>query len=296
MTDERAAALMLVLWALILLSAAVLGWARWIQHDIDLSGQANREVEARAMAHAGIAMALHPLVSRESPQLEKRFSADLGYSVRMIGEGGKININWLIAGEDPRKITLLKLWLERMGLEFQDREILVDCLLDYVDGDDLKRLNGAENEPDYIPANQPLQSVEELAQVRGAEPLTSLPGWKDQLTIYSGGPIDLTSAPPEVLRVLPGLGDARIQRFVTFRAGKDGIEGTADDPVFKNLKEVQQFLGMSEAQFKELGGLISAKDQTMHITALGESGNVIRQVEVVARKGGANPALLHWKE
>ncbi|HEV7869221.1 MAG TPA: hypothetical protein VGO90_16150, partial [Chthoniobacteraceae bacterium] len=48
-------ALLLVLWALLMLSAAVFAFAKWVQQDIVLHGQANREIEARAMAYSGIA-------------------------------------------------------------------------------------------------------------------------------------------------------------------------------------------------------------------------------------------------
>lgn len=295
-SQSRAAALMLVLWALMLLSIAVLAWAKWIDQDIALVGEANRNLEAIAMAHSGVAMALHPLVTRESPQLQKEFGTELGYEVRMISEGGKLHLNWLIAGEDPRKIALLKAWLERMGLDFEQREQFVDCLLDYVDGDNVKRLNGAEDEDDYHPANRPLQTLDELTQVRGTEALTSKPGWRESLTLYSQGPLDLVAAPAEILRAVPGFGDARIERFITYRAGKDGILGTMDDPPFKGLKDVQTFLGMTDAQFKQLGGLVSVNDKTMHITAIGHSGKGVRQVEVIARKSGANPDILYWKE
>jgi hypothetical protein len=53
---------------------------------------------------------------------------------------------------------------------------------------------------------------------------------------------------------------------------------------------------MSQAQFKPLSGLVVVKDQTQRIISEGRSANVVRQVEVVARKGGANPQIQYWKE
>ncbi len=294
--DRSGSSLLLVFWAITLLSMSVIAWAKWINQDIALDGQANRDSEARAMAHSGMALALHPLVGRQSPQLTKDFGSQLGYSVQMVGEGGKLNVNWLLAGEDPRKLNIFKLWLERMGLDFHEREVLVDCLLDYVDADNLKRLNGMEDEGDYHPANRPLLTLDELREVKGCEPLTNKPGWKDNLTLYSGGLIDVLAAPPEVFRALPGFGDAMIERFVTYRSGKDGILGNADDPIFNSLREVQFFLGLNDVQFKALGGLLGMRDPVMHITAKGFSGKVIRQVDVVARKGVSNPAILYWTE
>lgn len=289
-------ALLLVMWALLLLSAAVFAFAKWMQQDIQLHGEANRDLEARGMAHSGLALALHPLVSKLTPGLEEDFGGGLGYQVKIVSEGGKLNIRWLLDGEDPRKIDMLKKWLETRGLEYHERDVFVDCLLDWVDADDAHRLNGVEDEGDYHPPNRPLQSIEEIAEVRGSEPLTRSDGWKEALTIYSQGPIDLTAAEPDLLRLIPGFGEAQIQRFVQFRRGRDGVDGTLDDPEFKKIEDVQVFLGMAPAQFKQLGGLISVKDQTLHITSEGRSGNAYRQVEVVVLKTGGNPQILSWKE
>ncbi len=296
-SKSRASVLLIVLWALILLSAAVFTWAKIIQQDIQISGQENREVEARAMAHSGLAIALHPLVSKKTPLLEGEIGEGMSYRVMMVSEGGKLNINWLIAQEDPRKLELFKQWLATMDLDFKERETFVDCLLDFVDGDNDPHLNGVEDKDDYHPANRPLQSLDELTQVANAQLLTSKPGWRDQLTIHSQGPIDLTAANENVLRLVPGIGELQMQRFLQYRRGKDGVDGTIDDPPeFKSMKEILGYLGMSERQGQELGGLVGMKDLTMHITSEGTSAKVVRQVEVIARKGGSNPVILSWKE
>lgn len=289
-------ALLLVLWALVVLTAAVFTWVAVIQGELQLHADANRDVEARAMAHSGLALAFHPLVTQKTPVLEEDVTPELGYKVRIVSEGGRLNINWLLRGEEPRKLVILKQWLEGRGLEFQQREALVDCMLDYVDTDDLKHTNGQEDEGDYRPPNRDFRSIDEIAGVANSGPLVSQPGWKDDLTVDSQGPIDLIAARVEILRLLPGLGEARIAAFVKFRQGADALDGTLDDPEFKNIKDVQTFLGLGDAQFKELGGLVSIKDPTMHITSEGRSGNAYRQVEVVARKAAGNPQILSWKE
>jgi hypothetical protein len=285
-----------VLWAIIMLSAAILAWLEFMQTDLERSADSNREVEARAMARSGIAIGLHPLVSERTPGLEEEVLPGQGFRVRLVGEGGKLNINWLLAGEEPRKLDLLKLWLDHHGLTFQEREHLVDCLLDYVDGDNVKRINGAEDDQDYLPANRPLQSIDEMEEVRGMEPLLRSPGWKDELTKDSQGPIDLSAADETILHMLP-IGEARIAQFLNRRRGRDGVDGTPDDFQFKNLKEIQSYLGFSDAQFKNLSGLVVHKDQTQRIISEGYSANLVRRIEVIARKGGgANPAILLWKE
>lgn len=294
-SSPHGSALLLVLWALILLSGAVLAYAKWIQADIALHGHANREIEARAMSHSGAAVALHELVSEKTEDLDEDVAGDLGFRIRMISEGGKLNIRFMLEGEQPERLEILRLWLERRGLEYRQREAFIDSLLDYVDGDDNKRVNGAEAEEDYQPTNRMIEDVDEIELVANSGPLARSPGWKDDLTMFSQGPIDLTAADESVLRLL-GLGDAYIARFLQIRRGRDGVDGTKDDHEFKNLKELQSYLGMNDAQFKRFNGLITHKDPTQRIIVEGRSGNATRQLEVVARKGGANPQILLWKE
>ncbi|HSI13594.1 MAG TPA: hypothetical protein VK961_16230 [Chthoniobacter sp.] len=293
---HRGSALLLVLWAMLLLVAATFGWMAWVQMRVVAHGEANHSMEARAMARSGMTLALHPQVTRLTPLPPEELVPGAGYELRLRSEGGKLNINWLLQGEEPLKITMFKHWLERRGLDFQQREVLVDCLLDYIDADNIKRLNGSEDDGNYHPANRQLLSVEELRQVRGTEPLTSKPGWQDELTVYSLGPIDLTSASAEILELLPGLGDARVKTFITMRQGRDGIDGTEDDLVFKDLTEIQRALSLSPAQFEQLRPLVSMNDPTLEIRSLGHSGATTRTIEVIARKAGGKPQILSWKE
>jgi hypothetical protein len=90
--------LIIALWALLTLAAVVLAWAKFIDQEILLTADANFGLDAKALAHSGAAIGLHPLVSPRTPLLRKMFSADRGYNVTLIGEGGKLNLNWLLAG------------------------------------------------------------------------------------------------------------------------------------------------------------------------------------------------------
>ncbi|MEI9898622.1 MAG: hypothetical protein WDN28_33390 [Chthoniobacter sp.] len=133
LTHRRGSALLLVLWALLLLSAATFAWVTWVQSRLLAHGEDGRAVEARLMARSGITLGLHPLVSRLTPLPPEELALGAGYELRIRSEGGKLNIYWLLQGEEPMKIAIFKQWLERRGLDFQQRETLVDCLLDYID-------------------------------------------------------------------------------------------------------------------------------------------------------------------
>ena len=295
--SRRGAAMLLAMWALFVLSGAVLVWASYIRQTIAVSGENYNDTEARTMAHSGIALALHPLVNKETPALTMDSEKDPGFRVRIISEGAKLNVNFLFGGEDPRKLDIFRRWLELRGIEFQDRERMMDCMLDWLDADNVKRLNGQEDGPGYHPPNRgQFLSVEEIAEVAGTEPLTSQAGWKNDLTVYSQGPIDLTSADSTVLRLLPGVGDAAIEAFLQWRRGGDGIDGTLDDPQIQKLEQVQAFLGLNKTQWNALGGMIMLRDSTWQIISEGWSGKVVRQVKVVVRKGSQNPQVLSWKE
>ena len=294
---ERGAALLIALWAIIVLTSAVLLWAAYIRQTINVSGESYNDTEARAMAHSGLAIAMHPLASKETEALTLEEGNDPGYRVRMVSEGGKLNLNFLFAGEDARKQDIFKRWLDARGIDYQARDRMVDCILDWLDADNVKRTNGQEDGPNYHPPNRgTFLTVEELAEVAGTEPLTSQPGWKDDLTVYSQGPIDLSSADAHILRLLPGIGDLGIDRFLQWRRGGDGIDGTKDDPVIQKLETVQGFLGLNKTQWNSLGGLIMLRDNTWQIISEGWSGKVVRQVTVVVRKGSQNPQILNWKE
>jgi hypothetical protein len=294
--DCHGGAIPLAFWAITILTGAILAWAAWIYQGTKLASEAMLDTEARVMARSGVTVALHPQVTKFTALLTHDFTPDSGYKVEMIGEGGRLNLAWILTGEDPRKLNLFKQWLEYRGLDYYQREVLVDSLLDYVDSDDAVRVNGREAKDDYVPANRPLQSVDELKQVYGTDPLTRQPGWRDKLTLLSQGPIDVAAADEDVLRLIPGFGEARLQRFLQVRAGADQQFGTEDDVQFQNLEDVRSVMGLSQAQFQELGGLIMVNDPTWHLAAKGRSGKVIRQIEVVARKTGQNPQILSWKE
>lgn len=295
-TSRSGSALLLVLWALFILTAAVMAYANVVRIQLERAGDSNRALEAVAMAHSGIALALHPQVTEKTPLLEEQFNEQMGYRVRIIGEGGKLNINYLLQGEDPRKLDILRHWLEAHELTFQERDRLIDCLLDWTDGDNIKRLNGVEDEEDYHPENRPFQTIDEMLQVAGMEPLLAVPGWRDEVTIYSQGQIDMSAATEATLRLLPGMSEPRINRFLQLRRGRDGEDGTLDDYEFKSLKEIGGVLGFGKAQMDALSGLIVQKDQHVRIISEGRSVDVVRQVEVVARKSGASPTILLWKE
>jgi hypothetical protein len=274
----------------------VISWALDINTRLSLTGNANRRVEAEAMACSGAEIAFHPLIKPGSPNLIRRFGPRLGYEAHISGEGGRLNINWLVAGEDPNHLEILRRYLENKGIDLNERQHMIDCLLDWVDPDDLVRLNGAEASEDYKPANTLLTRIDDLKKVKGWEKFTAVPGWDDELTLNSSGPIDIAWASRDVLLSLPGMTEAIVDRFLELRRGPDKVDGTADDTAFKSLDEVRGALSLSQEQFQQIAKLIGFKDQVFRVMSMGQSGGERRTVQLIFRRSGMTPQLITWRE
>jgi len=292
----RGAALLLSLWALFLLSAVLISWALDIDSRITLSGRANRSVEAEAMACSGVEVALHPAVQASSSVLKENFPPAQSFETNISGEGGRLNINWIVAGENPAHLELLRKYLEGKGIDLNERDRMIDCLLDWVDPDNLVRLNGAEDEGDYHPANQLLTRIEDLKKVKGWSDFTANARWEDDFTLSSTGPIDLMWASRAVLLSLPGMTEELVDRFLALRRGPDQKDGTADDAQFKSLDDIRTALGFTQQQFAQLAPLVVFNDPVLRITSTGKSADVTRVVQMVVRKTDGMPQLINWKE
>jgi hypothetical protein len=290
---KKAAAIMLSLWALFLLSAMVISWALDIDTRLTNSGIANRALEAEAMACSGaeVALALPPNRMAGSSLLHGTFPPNQSYETRVTGEGGRLNVNLLVAGQNPQLIELLRRYLEIKGVDLNERDHMIDCLLDWVDPDNLVRLNGAEDDPGYKAANKPLTTLDELKRVRGWEEFTSRPDWDTDLTIMSTTPqIDVVWASRDVLLALPRMTEVLVDRYLSVRAGPDGIQGTEDDVDFWIA------LGLRQEQYPQLATLVGGRGPILRIVSTGRSGTATRTVRMVISKVGTAIQLKSWKE
>ena len=294
---SRAAAILLALWALFLLSAMVISWALDINTRLTLSSSANRALEAEAMACSGAEIAMHPSVKPGAAVLHGGFPPNQSYQARITGEAGRLNLNLLLGTDNPANIELVRKYLEVKGVDLNERDRMIDCLMDWIDPDNLVRLNGAEENGNYKPANQKLRTLDELKRVRGWEEFTSRPDWDTDLTLSTpDGKVDINSASRDVLLALPGFTEPVADRFLQLRRGPDDIEGTEDDVVFATPQEVQIALGFRQDQFNQLASLITVTGPVVRVESVGKSGNLTRTVRMVIFKQGNSIRLLSWKE
>jgi general secretion pathway protein K len=288
---------MLALWAIFLLSALIISWALDIDSRLSLSGDGTRMLKAEAVACSGAEVALHPAVNPGSPNLSGRLDNGASYEARLTGEGGRLNLNWLVAGEDPGRLEILRRYLENKGIDLNERETMVDSLLDWVEPDTgLHHLNAPPESDDYHPPHTLLTRIDELKKVAGWAEFTNTPGWEDEFTLNSSGPVDLAWASRDVLLALPGLTPEVVDRFLQSRQGPDGIDGTEDDMQLKGIDDARALFGLNQEQFKQLNGLVSFKDPVLRVVSVGTAGKAKRTVQMVFRRVGVVPQLISWKE
>jgi len=318
--------LLLALWALFLLSAMVIAWALNINSHLTVSANANRVLSAEAMASSGAEVSLAREIMPSSANLHRKIGNSDSYDVQMSGECGRLNLNFLTQGEDPNKVQILKEYLTLKGVDLNERDRMIDSLLDWVSRNrGLQHLNACPETDDYHPPHQPLGSVDELKKVCGWADFTSKPGWDGDFTVAQGcGAIDVAYASRDVLRALlaafGGTGDDRVDAFLQLRQGPDGIDGTADDGVI-DPNAALPMLGVNGTPTHAAGNQSSIQSlilpyktsNVFRVVSVGKSGDVTRSVQMIVQKqmpvqpvgtgvqavptlAGGRPTIYSWKE
>ena len=292
-------ALVIVLCALFLLSMVIFGLAQRVNQGMFLTGRDNRSLEARALAFSGTQIALHPQVTSKTPLLRRQVDANHRYEARITGEGGKLNLNWLLAGEDANRLAVLSQYLEVRGLTFQDRQTLVDCLLDFVSPNSApppQRHQDRGRRP--ARAGPPVQgsvgSAPRGAQRAADEPAKLGPGFYPAQP-GAGGPA--MGGRISDRRAAGGGALAGAERSSRSAPGRTGSTGTADDIQFAGIGDAEALLNLNVAQNPAIQSLVSLNDTTVRVISVGQAFNVRRKtIEVVARKVNMQPQILQWKE
>jgi len=224
---QRGIALIIVLWMLALLSIVIGTFAVLARTETLQSRFLFDTTDARYAAEAGLHRAV---VELRNPDMATRWVADgRPYSfrfggalveVRITDETGLIDVNAAAQG-NPEQLERL---FESVGLPLEDAQLMTAAIQDWVDGDDLPRPAGAEEDEyfdadyPYGPANQRLGTIEELQQVIGMS-WELFRAIEDSVTVHSGRPqFNPAFAPPSVLRTLPDMDHEAAQLFIEERS------------------------------------------------------------------------------
>jgi len=248
-------ALIVVLWAVSLISTAMLGLAAILQGQLGQEIVSLQSARAGLVAESGIQMALNPQVApaeikQASVQLNQRLSDGWKVPVHfevedlkgLKGEEGKLNINALLLGDKARAQRVLQNLFAAWGVNLSTSTRLIDTLIDWVDSDSLTQPQGAEEE-DYKkqkrtgPRNGPFESIDELKKVLGWEEMEKETREAPQgvavlekFTVFGSGKLTLLDADQDVLEAWLDLPSHSVDAFIEWRKGQDQALGTSDDP------------------------------------------------------------------
>ena len=209
MNRARGAALLLVLWLIVLLSALVGAFALTAKTEALQGRVLYHGIVAEQAARAGLDYAV-TRIEQVDPRLQWlpdgrdyrwRF-ADAGITVKIVDESGKVDLNQADA-------VLLGALFEAAGTERDLAAQVAGAILDWRDPDPLTQPAGGAEDPDYASAGRvygakdaSFESVAEVEQVLGMTP-GLYARVAPYLTVYSGrAQPDTTFAPGMVLQAM----------------------------------------------------------------------------------------------
>jgi len=222
------AALLLVLWLIVLLTALVGAFAMTARVE-HMQGQVlARGLAADSAARAGLEYALHRLALGD-PRLQWQADGrvyDWQYAgakveVRIVSETGKVDLNEADA-------TLLSGLLQALGSDAGEAARLAGAIIDWRDHDSLTQISGGAEDAGYASAGRAygakdaaFESIAELEQVLGFTPM-SYAKIAPHVTVYSRLPRpDPAFAPAPVLDAMGMEGE----RIVGQRGQVDPVTG-----------------------------------------------------------------------
>ena len=109
---NQGSALLLVLFAIILLTGLITATVGFVKNDVDEYGAMNKQFRARQLAESGLAFGLHPQVKNEDRSLLAQKTPDGGrFEVKISSESTKLNVNFILqAGRDDLLENLFVRW------------------------------------------------------------------------------------------------------------------------------------------------------------------------------------------
>ncbi|MGB0333798.1 MAG: general secretion pathway protein GspK [Opitutales bacterium] len=276
---QRGSVLVAVLAIVLLLSLIVTRFIDEAIEDLEYRSIFNEPTDVRTFAYSMLEVALasvHEVALIDDGKLyapEQGWSDPLNYagikipndwevSVTLQDESGKLPINTM--SED----LLNRMLEESFEFDFGIARELSSMLLDWIDEDDNRRLNGAESDdylqrdPPYRAANGPLQSLDELRLIEiwedeffdeAGHPNALFAQLEAMVCVLNTGPVNLNNSPQSVLEVL---------------ALEDGYD---EDFIFDGLDEVPYLRKLPDTAN---GQLSSVEVALLRVTVTLRRGNV----------------------
>jgi len=224
-------------------------------------------------------------------------------------ENARISLKDIIDVSNPENTGAM--WqplFEAAGVPWEQRDALIDCLLDWVDQDEMTHLSGAESEyyesldPPYKSKNAALDTVDELALIKGFD--GKLP--ESEVTIYQAlsgflttyatdQKININAVDRNTMMGFLGIDAALADEIIAQRQGLDLKDGTGDDMPFKSLADLLgRVPGLPQSAYERIS--FNAAMGRFSILARGKVGDIEHAVACVVSLAGKNLTILRWIE
>ncbi len=278
--SERGSVLILVLWALGLLTVFAIYLGIGSRSKIDFLDRMATRSKTFHLAQAGIKQAvagignidkkksylyLNDICSNKNKlfsQVEfegavlqigyehagNDFSAGEGINQMMYGvsdEQSKLNIN------TAKRKELINLLIETADINSDKADEIASAIIDWRDENSMSLARGAEDkyyhslQNSYECKDYQFETIEELRYVKGMD-YNIFKDMEPYITAYSSGLVNVNTATSTVLKVL-GLSDKLTAKILNYRCGEDEIETTGDDKFFENTSSIVAKLSQSES-------------------------------------------------
>jgi type II secretory pathway component PulK len=126
------------------------------------------------------------------------------------------------------------------------------------------------------------------------------PGLRDLLTTVGDGRVNVNTAPPAVLQVLPDVGAKAAEDILAYRNGEDGISNTPDDRGFSGWEEFSALTQLTGDTLQSLQRLCKFDSEFFKITGVAtrRGGRIRASCAAVVRipEGATAANVVSWRE
>jgi general secretion pathway protein K len=307
--ERSGSALLLVLFAIILLSGLITATVAFVSNDVDEYGALNKEFRARQLAESGLAFGIDPQVTNQDRALLDQVMPDQGrFHVLISSESTKLNINFVLqSGRDDLLTKLFVGW----GVAPKAADAAAAGFHSYLSKPltNQPASGGAQTVQTAIQTATPsaaqtetqnetqFSAVAEMSLVPEFGPvMQKRPDWANFFTIWGDGKIDVNMADAPTIALITGVSAATADKFVKYRWGFDGKPYTLDDRIYNSLDEVRAGLGMSAEQFQLVQNFLSLTSAVDRIESTGTIAGYEKQIVVVTSRDTLPITYLSWQE
>jgi general secretion pathway protein K len=307
--QQSGSALLLVLFAIILLSGLITATVAFVSNDVDEYGALNKEFRARQLAESGLAFGIDPQVTNQDRALLDQVMPDQGrFHVLISSESTKLNINFILQnGRDDLLTKLFVGWgvapkaADAAAAGFHS--YLSKPLTNQPASGGAQTIQTATQTATPTAAQTEVQDetqfsvVAEMSLVPQFGPvMQKRPDWANFFTIWGDGKIDVNMADAPTIALITGVSAATADKFVKYRWGFDGKPYTLDDRIYNSLDEVRAGLGMSAEQFQLVQNFLSLTSAVDRIESTGTIAGYEKQIVVVTSRDTLPITYLSWQE